>query len=115
MLKLTEDIWNSIVYEKGNDGEIVTKRHRSISLPLISIKFTKQKVANVVKNCLEEYTASEIYLLIKKSINEVKDQYVETHDGFRIAKGVAREKRSTVGNIYAFARTAGYLLSFCQQ
>lgn len=109
---LTEQIWDSIKYERNSDGKVITKKHRSINLPEINLKATKAAISSVVKEYTKKYSAPDIYKLIKESVNEVKDQYVETHDGFRIAKGIAKDKRLTVGEIYAFAQTAGYLFEF---
>jgi cobalamin-dependent methionine synthase I len=44
--------------------------------------------------------------LMKSGISSIKSLYNSTHDGFRIAKGVRKDGRITVGEIYAFSVAA---------
>jgi methylmalonyl-CoA mutase cobalamin-binding subunit len=112
MKELTKQLWNTIVYESGSDGKVIKTKEKGIELSQINEAETRKKIKALMDDLLERYDGNEIRFSLKESIASVKANYMQTHDGFRRAKGVKNEKLITVGEIYAFSTAVGYCFDF---
>jgi hypothetical protein len=67
---------------------------------------TKKNIKIFLAHCRAYHSNEELLSLMKSSISAIKSSYNRTHDGFRFAKGVKKDDRITVGEIYAFSVAA---------
>lgn len=102
--KTTNSIWTAISFRKDQDGIILKTKQHSYSLPVIGEEETEQNISFVIKSLREKYTVLEISTLLIECLDEVKFQYILSHNGFRLAKNISKDKRVTVSDIYAFSQ-----------
>ena len=98
------ELRKAIVYETDRTGKIRTTQQKAVSLPIIDTVCTKKNIQALLAQY--HYKREQSLELMKSSISSIKSSYNRTHDGFRIAKGVKKDERITVGEIYAFSVAA---------
>ena len=110
--KMTTSIWSAISFKKDVHGHILQFKQRSYSLPVIDEKETKQNISALAKALLTKYTVRDISILLMECLDEIKFQYMLSHNGFRLAKSGSKHKRVMVSDIYAFSKALTYCFSF---
>jgi len=110
--QITTSIWSAISFQKDKCGRILQSKQRSYSLPVLNEKETKQNISSFIKSLRNEHTVPEILTLLMECLDEVKFQYMLSHNGFRLAKNIPKDKRISVADIYAFSQTITYCFSF---
>lgn len=108
----TTSIWSAISFKKDNRGRILQSRQRSYSLPVIDEKETKRNLSALIKSLRAEYTVRDISILLMECLDEAKFQYMLSHNGFRLAKNIPKDKRVSVADIYAFSQALTYCFFF---
>lgn len=108
----TNSIWTAISFREDKDGIILKTKQQSYSLPVIDEEETEQNISFVIKSLREKYTVFEISTLLIECLDEVKFQYILSHNGFRLAKNIPKDKRVTVSDIYAFSKAITYCFLF---
>ena len=108
----TTSIWSAISFKKDKHGRILQFKQRSYNLPIVDEKETKRNISSLIKSLRAEYTVRDISILLMECLDEVKFQYIFSHNGFRLAKNIHRDKRVVVANIYAFSKALTYCFSF---
>ncbi len=115
IFQTTVSIWAAISYKKNNDGRFFQFKQSSYLLPVLDEKKTKQNIAELIQSFLAAHTISEILALLMECLDETKFQYLLSHNGFRLAKNIPKEKRVNVADIYAFSKALTYCFSFLPQ
>ena len=110
----TTSISTAISFKKDNSDRILQFKQRSYSLPIIDEKETKQNISSLIKSLRAEYTVRDISILLMECLDEVKFQYMLSHNGFRLAKNIPKNQRVVVADIYAFSKAIAYCFSFLQ-
>jgi hypothetical protein len=108
----TTSIWSAISFKKDNHGRILQFKQRSYNLPIIDEKETKRNISSLIKSLRAEYTVRDISILLMECLDEVKFQYIFSHNGFRLAKNIPKDQRVAVADIYAFSKALTYCFSF---
>jgi hypothetical protein len=109
---ITMSIWTAISFQTDKNGTIRQTKQHSYRLPVIDEKETKQNISAFIKSLREEHSVPEIITLLLECLDEVKFQYILSHDGFRLAKDIPKSKRVAVADIYAFTKAATYCFLF---
>jgi len=108
----TTHIWSAISFKRDTDGRILQSKQGSYNLPIIDEKETKRNISSLIKSIRAEHTVREISILLMECLDESKFQYMLSHNGFRLAKNIPKDKRVTVADIYAFSQALTYCFSF---
>ena len=108
----TTSIWSAISFKKDIHGRILQFKQRSYNLPIIDEKETKRNVSALIKSLRAEHTVHDISVLLMECLDEVKFQYMLSHNGFRLAKNIPKDKKIVVADIYAFSKALTYCFSF---
>ena len=108
----TTSIWSAISFKKDNRGRNLQFKQRSYSLPIIDEKETKRNLSALIKSLRAEYTVRDISILLMECLDEAKFQYMLSHNGFRLAKNIPKDKRVSVADIYAFSKALTYCFFF---
>ena len=109
---ITMSIWAAISFQTDKDGTILQTKQHSYSLPVIDEKETKQNISTFIKLLREEHPVPEILTLLLECLDEAKFQYMLSHNGFRLAKNIPKDKRVSVADIYAFTQALTYCFLF---
>jgi len=112
IFQTTTSIWSAISLKKDNCGRILQFKQGSYNLPVIDEKMTKRNISVIIKSLRTEYTVLEISVLLMECLDEAKFQYMLSHNGFRLAKNIPKDKRIGVADIYAFSQALTYCFSF---
>lgn len=111
MDNLIKLILKTVQFQRDSEGKIkYQKSYSSYKLPVIDEKKTKEKASLLMKSLLTENSPQEVIEKLKKSIARIKFLYMISHDGFRRAKGIGRDEKTSVHDIYSFSVVAGYCL-----
>jgi hypothetical protein len=109
---ITMSIWRAISFQTDKNGTILQTKQHSYSLPVIDEKETKQNISTFIKLLREEHSIPEISTLLSECLDEVKFQFMLSHNGFRLAKNIPKDKRVSVADIYAFTQAVTYCFLF---
>jgi hypothetical protein len=104
-------IWTAISFQADKNGNILKTKQNSYNLPAIDEEKTKRNLSVLIKSLRDEYTVPDILILLMECLDEVKFQYMLSHNGFRLAKKIPKDKRVAVADIYAFSLALTYC--FC--
>ena len=110
--QITMSIWRAISFQTDKNGTILQTKQHSYSLPLIDEKETKQNISTFIKLLHEEHSVPEILTLLLECLDEAKFQFMLSHNGFRLAKNIPKDKRVSVADIYAFTQAVSYCFLF---
>lgn len=102
----------AISFQTDKDGTILQSKQNSYSLPIIDEEKTKQNISTFIKSLCDKHTVPEILVLLMQCLDEVKFQYMLSHNGFRLAKNIPKDKRVSVADIYAFSSAVTYCFLF---
>jgi predicted metal-binding protein/methylmalonyl-CoA mutase cobalamin-binding subunit len=110
MNDLVDLIRSTVSYSKDPGGEIIIRRAKgsSIRLPVINQAETRENANTLAKTLLSEMSVADVLDALKRSVTQVKSDFIRAHDGFRVARGARRGSVLTIGELHAFAVAAGY-------
>ena len=109
---ITTSIRTAISFQTDKTGTILQTKQNSYSLPVIDEEETKKNISAFIKKLRDEHTIPEILILLMECLDEVKFQYMLSHNGFRFAKNIPKDKRVAVADIYAFSQAVTYCFLF---
>ena len=110
MKEFVDQIFQSIEYQLDNKGEILfQKQGSSYRIPIIDEDKTKKNVKVIIEDILARESLDRTIGKIKNAISHIQFLYILSHDGFRIAKGIHKDEKITVRDIYSFSVAARYL------
>ena len=89
----TTSIRSAISFKKDIHGRILQFKQRSYNLPIVDEKETKINISSLIKSLRAEYTVRDISILLMECFDEAKFQYMLSHNGFRLAKNIPKDKR----------------------
>jgi hypothetical protein len=102
----------AISFQTDKNSTIIQSKQNSYSLPVIDEEETKLNISAFIKLLRDEYIVSEILVLLMECLDEVKFQYMLSHNGFRLAKNIPKDKWVAVADIYAFSKAVTYCFLF---
>ena len=109
MKEFVDQIFQSIDYRHDNKGEILFKKQgSSYRIPIIDEDKTKKNVKVIIEDLLARESLDRTIGKIKNAISHIQFLYILSHDGFRIAKGIPKDEKITVRDIYSFSVAARY-------
>ncbi|MBU0946700.1 MAG: hypothetical protein KJ804_05940 [Proteobacteria bacterium] len=108
----TTSIWSAISFQADKNGSILQTKQHSYSLPVIDEEETKQNISALIKELRRAHTVNEILTLLMECLDEFKFQYMLSHNGYRLAKNISKDKRVAVADIYAFSQAITYCFLF---
>ncbi len=110
MKEFVDQIFQSIEYQLDNKGEILfQKQGSSYRIPIIDEDKTKKNVKAIIEDLLARKSLDRTIGKIKNAISHIQFLYILSHDGFRIAKGIPKDEKILVCDIYTFSVAARYL------
>lgn len=110
MKEFVDQIFQSTEYQLDNKGEILfQKQGSSYRIPIIDEDKTKKNVKVIIEDLLARESLDRTIGKIKNAISYIQFLYILSHDGFRIAKGIHKDEKITVRDIYSFSVAARYL------
>jgi len=107
---LIEKIRSIILYRRDSNGKVQYQRPKgsSLELPQIDERKTRENAGALMMQLLSETSAEDVLAQLKETVQSLKSYYMQTHDGFRVAKGSGKGRSMTVGDLYALSVAAGY-------
>jgi hypothetical protein len=105
-------IWTAISFQADKNGNILQTKQNSYNLPAIDEEKTKRNLSVLIKSLHDGHTVPDILILLIECLDEVKFQYMLSHNGFRLAKIIPKDKRVAVADIYAFSQALTYCFRF---
>lgn len=114
MRNLTDMIRSAVVCQRDSTGRIQLRKVKgsSISLPMVDEQKTRANIERLMAELLDEMPVEDVLSAIKETISDLKSNYTQTHNGFRMAKGSGKSKSLTIADLYSFVVAAGYCFDF---
>lgn len=109
-MHLFQKILNEIVYHCDAAGKIAAQRSAasSLNLPAINDQATRQQMDLLVRELLKANDRNSAHRQLRTAVCEMKERYLETHDGFAQARGGRKQDQITVADMHAFSVGACY-------
>ena len=109
MKEFVDQIFQSIEYKLDNKGEILfEKTGSSYRIPVIDEEKIKKNVKALIEDLLARESLDRTIGKIKNAISYIQFLYIISHDGFRIAKGIPKDEKILIRDIYSFSVAARY-------
>jgi methanogenic corrinoid protein MtbC1 len=104
----------AVVCQRDSTGQIHLRKVKgsSISLPMVDEQRTRAKIEQLMTGLVDQMPVEGVLSAIKETISDLKSNYTQTHNGFRVAKGSGKSKSLTIADLYSLVVATSYCFDF---